>query len=106
MCIFAPHTLRDVASLVWRVLRGGFSADERLIYFQASEITVDADPPAVTEIDGELLGQTPLVARAVRGGVTVLVPQPRGEVNVRALMRECGSAGVRECGSDQPVCNS
>lgn len=73
--IFAPHTLRDVAALVWRVLRGGHSADERLIYFQASEITIHADPPAVTEIDGELLGETPLVARAVRRGVTVLVPK-------------------------------
>jgi diacylglycerol kinase (ATP) len=75
VCIFAPHTLRDVAALVWRVLRGGFSPDERLVYFQASEVTVYADPPAVTEIDGELLGETPLQARAVRGGVTILVPK-------------------------------
>lgn len=75
VCIFAPHTRRDVAALVWRVLRGGFSPDERLVYFQASEITVHADPPAVTEIDGDLLGETPLVARAVRGGVTILVPK-------------------------------
>lgn len=75
VCIFAPHTMRDVAALVWRVLRGGHSPDERLIYFQASEIAVHADPEAVTEIDGELLGHTPLVARAVRGGVTVLVPR-------------------------------
>jgi diacylglycerol kinase (ATP) len=75
VCIFAPHSIRDVASLVWRVLRGGFSADERLIYFQASEIAVHADPPAVTEIDGELLGHTPLIAHAVRGGVTVLIPR-------------------------------
>lgn len=78
VCIFAPHTLRDVAALVWRVLRGGYSLDERLVYFQASEISVHADPPAVTEIDGELLGHTPLVARAVRGGVTVLVPRNGG----------------------------
>lgn len=75
VCIFAPRTLRDVAALVWRVLRGGHSLDERLIYFQASEITVHADPPAVTEVDGEILGETPLVARAVKGGVTVLVPR-------------------------------
>jgi diacylglycerol kinase (ATP) len=75
VCIFAPHTVRDMAALVWRVLRGGHSPDERLIYFQASEIAVHADPAAVTQIDGELLGHTPLVAHAVRGGVTVLVPR-------------------------------
>ena len=75
VCIFAPRSLRDVGALVWRVLRGRFSGDERLIYFQASEIAVYADPPAVTEVDGEPIGHTPLRARAVKGGVTVLIPR-------------------------------
>lgn len=75
VCIFAPRTVGDVAGLIWRVLRGRFSGDERLIYFQASEISVHADPPAVTEIDGEPIGHTPLHARAVAGGVTVLIPR-------------------------------
>ena len=75
VCIFAPRTVADVAALALRVLRGRFSGDERLIYFQASEITVHADPPAVTEIDGEPIGHTPLSARAVAGGVTVLIPR-------------------------------
>jgi YegS/Rv2252/BmrU family lipid kinase len=80
VCIFAPRTVADVAALALRVLRGRFSGDERLIYFQASEITVHADPPAVTEIDGEPIGHTPLSARAVAGGVTVLIPrEPRPE---------------------------
>jgi diacylglycerol kinase (ATP) len=75
VCIFAPRTVADVAALALRVLRGRFAGDERLIYFQASEITVHADPPAVTEIDGEPIGHTPLSARAVAGGVTVLIPR-------------------------------
>jgi diacylglycerol kinase (ATP) len=75
VCIFAPRTTADAAALILRVLRGRFSGDERLIYFQASEITVHADPPAVTEIDGEPIGHTPLKARAVAGGVTVLIPR-------------------------------
>jgi YegS/Rv2252/BmrU family lipid kinase len=80
VCIFAPRTVADVAALALRVLRGRFSGDERLIYFQASEITVHADPPAVTEIDGEPIGHTPLSARAVAGGVTVLIPrEPKPE---------------------------
>ena len=75
VCIFAPRSLVDVANLMWRVLRGRFAGDERLIYFQARDIAVYADPPAVTEIDGEAIGHTPLHARAVRGGVTVLIPR-------------------------------
>src|SRR5688500_16701997 len=75
VCIFAPRTVADVAALALRVLRGRFAGDEKLIYFQASEITVEAYPPAVTEIDGEPIGHTPLSARAVKGGVTVLIPR-------------------------------
>jgi diacylglycerol kinase (ATP) len=75
VCIFAPRTFSDVAALLWRVARGKFAGDERMIYLQASEITVTSDPPVVTEVDGELIGHTPLTARAVRGGVTVLVPR-------------------------------
>ena len=36
VCIFAPRTVADVATLALRVLRGRFSGDEKLIYFQAS----------------------------------------------------------------------
>jgi diacylglycerol kinase (ATP) len=75
VCIFAPRTVAEVAALAFRVLRGRFAGDKRLIYFQASEIAVYADPPAVTEIDGEPIGHTPLRARAVAGGVTVLIPR-------------------------------
>ncbi|MBW3571874.1 MAG: diacylglycerol kinase family lipid kinase [Gemmatimonadetes bacterium] len=74
VCIFAPRNVGEVAGLLWRVLRGRFKGDERLAYFQASEVTVHADPPAITEVDGEPIGHTPLSARAVKGGVTVLIP--------------------------------
>lgn len=78
VCIFAPRTVRDVAALLWRVTSRRFQGDPRLVYFQASEISVQADPPAFTEMDGEPLGHTPLAARAVAGGVSVLIPRPRG----------------------------
>ena len=75
VCIFAPRSITDVAAVLWRVARGRYAGDARMIYLQASEVTVLADPPVVTEVDGELIGETPLTARAVRGGVTVLVPR-------------------------------
>lgn len=76
VCIFAPRTLPDVAGVLWRISRGAYAGDARMIYLRAREVRVEADPPVVTEVDGELLGTTPLEARAVAGGVRVLVPAP------------------------------
>ena len=74
VCIFAPRTLTDVAAVLWRVARGQWAGDQRMIFLQARDVRIDADPPVVTEVDGELVGRTPLVARSVPGGITVLVP--------------------------------
>lgn len=75
VCIFAPRTVTDVAAVLWRVASRRYLGDERLIYLKASEITIESDPPVITEFDGEIIGQTPLTARSVPGGVTVLVPR-------------------------------
>lgn len=74
LCIFAPRTLTHAAMMVWRMYRQRYAGDDRMIYLQAREITVDSDPPVVTETDGEPLGETPLRARAIPGGINVLVP--------------------------------
>lgn len=79
VCIFAPRTLPDVAAVVWRVVSRQYAGDDRLIYLQAADVRVESDPPVVTEVDGELIGSTPLHARAVPGGITVLVPGPYEE---------------------------
>lgn len=75
VCIFAPRTLPQAAGLVWRMYRRRYAGDDRLIYLQAREVIVESDPPVVTETDGELLGETPMRARAVPGGIHVLVPR-------------------------------
>jgi YegS/Rv2252/BmrU family lipid kinase len=74
ICIFAPRTLTDVAAVLWRVARRQYVGDERMIYLQAREVRIETDPPLVTQVDGDLAGETPLVARAVAGGVRVLLP--------------------------------
>jgi diacylglycerol kinase family enzyme len=45
-----------------------------MLYLQAREIRIEADPPVFTQVDGDPAGETPLVARAIAGGVRVLVP--------------------------------
>ena len=75
ICIFAPRTLPDVATVLWKVARRQYIGDDRMIYLQAREVSIDADPPIVTQVDGDSTGETPLTARAVPGGVKVLMPE-------------------------------
>jgi YegS/Rv2252/BmrU family lipid kinase len=75
LCIFAPRTLTHAALMVWRMYRQRFAGDDRMLFLQARDILIESDPCVVTETDGEPLGHTPLHARAVAGGINVLVPR-------------------------------
>jgi diacylglycerol kinase (ATP) len=75
VCIFAPRSLPDVAAVLWRVASRRYVGDQRMIYLQAREIRIDADPPTITQVDGDLAGPTPLEARAVPAGVRILLPR-------------------------------
>lgn len=74
VCIFAPRTLSDVAAVLWRVARGQYVGDDRMIYLRARDIRIESETPVVTQVDGDVVGETPLEVRAVGGGVRVLVP--------------------------------
>jgi diacylglycerol kinase (ATP) len=75
VCIFAPRRASDVAALLWRIARRQYAGDQRMIYLQAAEVRVEAAQPVITEVDGDVVGQTPLVASVAPGAVTVLVPE-------------------------------
>lgn len=75
VCIFAPRSLTDVAAVLWRVASRQHRGDERMIYLQARSIRVESDPPVITQVDGDCIGDTPLEARVVPGGVRVLLPR-------------------------------
>jgi diacylglycerol kinase (ATP) len=77
VCVFAPQTLTDVATLLWKVARRQYRGDERMLYFQAENIRIETDPPTVAQVDGDCIGETPLEARALAGGVRVLVSRGR-----------------------------
>ena len=74
ICIFAPRNLPDVAAVLWKVARRQYVGDDRMIYLQAREVQISADPPVVAQVDGDCIGETPITARAVPGGVSVLMP--------------------------------
>ncbi|CAN5259973.1 hypothetical protein BH20GEM2_BH20GEM2_13660 [soil metagenome] len=74
VCIFAPRNLPDVAAVLWKVARGSYAGDERMLYLQVRDIRIETDPPVITQVDGDPAGETPLTALVVPGGVRVLVP--------------------------------
>src|SRR5690606_6979815 len=57
ICVFAPRTLPDVAAVLWKVARRNYRGDDRMIYLQAREISIDADQPIVTQVDGDAVGE-------------------------------------------------
>jgi diacylglycerol kinase family enzyme len=61
--------------MFWRLHRKQHAGDDRMLYLQARDVTIESDPPVFTETDGELLGETPLRVRCVPGGIDVLVPR-------------------------------
>ena len=74
--VIAPRKLPEFAAILWRAAHRNFSADERLIHFQATEITITADPPIAVQIDGDPAGMTPVSAAAVREAMRIMMPAP------------------------------
>jgi len=74
--VLAPRNPPELAMLLWKAAHRKFGGDERLIHFQAREITIDAQPPIAVQIDGDPAGTTPVSAVAVPAAMLVLVPRP------------------------------
>ncbi len=76
--VLAPRNPPEFAALLWRAAHRKFAGDDRLIHFQASEISIEADPPIAVQIDGDPAGTTPVRATVVPRAMQVLVPAVRG----------------------------
>jgi diacylglycerol kinase (ATP) len=74
--IIAPRNPPEVASVLWRSAHRQFSGDDRLIHFQAREVTIESDQPIPVQIDGDPSGFTPVIASVEPGGWRVLLPRP------------------------------
>jgi diacylglycerol kinase (ATP) len=72
--VLAPRKFPEFAAVLWRAAHRQFGGDDRLIHFQAREVTIDAEPPIAVQIDGDPAGHTPVTARAVAGALRVLLP--------------------------------
>jgi YegS/Rv2252/BmrU family lipid kinase len=72
--IVAPRKFPEFAQILWRAAHKKFGGDDRLIHFQAREITIESDPPIAVQIDGDPIGETPVTATVVGAALNVLTP--------------------------------
>lgn len=73
--VVAPRNVIDVPGMFWKAMGKQYEGDDdRLLHFQAKEVTIEADPPIAVQIDGDPAGVTPMSATAVEQGVRIIAP--------------------------------
>lgn len=73
--VVAPRNVTDVPGIVWKAIGKQYEGDnDRLLHFQARQVTIEADPPIAVQIDGDPAGLTPVSATAVERGVRIIAP--------------------------------
>lgn len=72
--VLAPRGPADLPRVLWHATSRQFHKDERLLHFQAREVTVETDQPVPVQIDGDPAGTTPMTATALPAALRMLVP--------------------------------
>jgi diacylglycerol kinase (ATP) len=72
--IVAPRNPPDLAALLWHAANRRFTHHERLVHFQTTAITIEADPAIAVQIDGDPAGETPVSMAVVRDAVRIVMP--------------------------------
>lgn len=72
--IVAPRHAPDLAAILWRSANRKFIGSDRLVHFQAQEITIAAEPAIAVQVDGDPAGVTPVTMSVMRDAMRVLVP--------------------------------
>jgi diacylglycerol kinase (ATP) len=73
--IVAPRNVTEFPAILWRAANRRFAGDDRLIHFQAREVSIDAEPCVPVQIDGDAAGRTPVTASVVKDGVRIMTPR-------------------------------
>jgi diacylglycerol kinase family enzyme len=72
--VVAPRRPADWAGVLWAAGRARFGGSDRLLHLQARTVEIETDRPLPTQIDGDVVGRTPLSARVLPGALRVLLP--------------------------------
>lgn len=73
--VIAPQSLPGWATVLWNAALSKFGGSDRLIHLQARTVTIEADEPVATQIDGDPVGTTPLTATVIERGVRIMLPK-------------------------------
>jgi len=73
--VVAPQTVPQWGSVLWSAAMSKFGGNERLIHLQARSVTIDAEVPVPTQIDGDPVGFTPMTATVIERGVRIMLPR-------------------------------
>ena len=71
--VISSRSLWDLVVVLFRMLTWRYRPTPRLHHFQAGSVVITTEPPVAVQIDGEDLGQTPLAAEVIPGGVHLVV---------------------------------
>ncbi len=93
-----PNSVLSMAASVIRLPELAAS----LQYWKAREVAITADPPQNVQVDGELLGQTPITATVAPGAIRVVVPErPFSWLGTIAGQREHSSESTQDAYTDE-----
>jgi len=72
--VIQQANLAGLLSVAASMVAGNEDA-EQLLHWQGREVSVTADPPQSVQLDGEVVGQTPVEARILPQALRVIVPE-------------------------------
>jgi diacylglycerol kinase (ATP) len=75
LCLFERRSVARTFAQTAALVRGRHLAQPGVRYLRARQFTITCDPPARTQLDGDIAGGTPLDLRVAPEGLRLLVPE-------------------------------
>ncbi len=74
LCVYSPDSFLDAAAIGWRLWRGDFRPHPRMLFRRGRRIRIESVPPREFEVDGDVVGVTPVEVDVEPKSGLVLVP--------------------------------
>ncbi len=74
VAVISARGFGDLLRLAFRLLVRQYQNYRGLTYFSASSVRIEARPPLAVQIDGDTIGETPMLVRVLPGAAVLVVP--------------------------------
>ena len=78
LCLFMPENVRELFSILWRLLRRDFSLHPRMQFVRGRTFWIRTVTPVPVQADGDIVGTTPMEIRVAPKAIEFLVPARGG----------------------------